>query len=241
MWLEFLTIKLGNLKPHTVCLLYISTWYQFSTFSASAFSALTLLVGQQEGHRPVKNLSGGILAWLSVWSEMQTCIWLSWCHCHALSLASVKSRLVLPFWDRLTRVVPEKGPLNGRVWLGCCTEVRTGGCSGRPPNTGVTAGSWEETVRPSSASVVQLYSIRPGKRTSCGSVPLSVFRDIVLLFVCAFVLNVYWGEGFRPLNGCLQTRCLLVFLYVFVSVNVILNWESYGWVLLGDSGLFSSI
>jgi len=29
-----------------------------------------------------------------------------------LSLASVKSRLVLPFWYRLTRVVPEKGPLN---------------------------------------------------------------------------------------------------------------------------------
>ena len=32
-----------------------------------------------------------------------------------LSLASVKSRLVLPFWYRLTWVVPEKGPLNGGV------------------------------------------------------------------------------------------------------------------------------
>jgi len=30
-----------------------------------------------------------------------------------LSPASVKSRLVLPFWYRLTRVVPEKMPLNG--------------------------------------------------------------------------------------------------------------------------------
>ena len=29
-----------------------------------------------------------------------------------VSLASVKSRLVLPFWYRLTRVVPDKGPLN---------------------------------------------------------------------------------------------------------------------------------
>ena len=37
-----------------------------------------------------KNLSGGMLAWLSVWSEVQTCIWPSWCHCHSLSLASVK-------------------------------------------------------------------------------------------------------------------------------------------------------
>ena len=32
---------------------------------------------------PVKNLSAEVLAWLSVWSEVQmTCIWSSWCHCH---------------------------------------------------------------------------------------------------------------------------------------------------------------
>ena len=40
-----------------------------------AFSALTLLVGRQEGHPACKKLSGGVLAWLSVWSEVQTCIW----------------------------------------------------------------------------------------------------------------------------------------------------------------------
>ena len=80
-----------------------------------AFSALTLLVGQQEGHPACKQLSGGLLAWLSVWSEVQTCIWPSGCHCHSLSLASVKSRMVLPFWYRLTQVVPDKGPLNGCV------------------------------------------------------------------------------------------------------------------------------
>ena len=39
------------------------------------FSALTLLVGRQEGHPACKKTSGGVLAWLSVWSEMQTCIW----------------------------------------------------------------------------------------------------------------------------------------------------------------------
>ena len=39
------------------------------------FSALTLLVGRQEGHPACKKLSGRVLAWLSVWSEMQTCIW----------------------------------------------------------------------------------------------------------------------------------------------------------------------
>ena len=53
-----------------------------------------------------------MLAWLSVWSEVQTCIRPIWCHCHSLSLASVKSRLILPFRYRPTQVVPEKGPLN---------------------------------------------------------------------------------------------------------------------------------
>ena len=33
-----------------------------------AFTALTLLVGRQEGHPACKKLSGGVLAWLSVWS-----------------------------------------------------------------------------------------------------------------------------------------------------------------------------
>ena len=85
------------------------------------FSALTLLVGRQEGHPACKNLvvTGGVLAWLSVWSEVQTCIWPSWCHCHSLSLASLKSTLVLPFWYRLTRVVLDKGPLNVCVCVHC--------------------------------------------------------------------------------------------------------------------------
>jgi len=33
---------------------------------------LTLLVGRQEGHPACKKLSGGVLAWLSVWSKVQT-------------------------------------------------------------------------------------------------------------------------------------------------------------------------
>ena len=53
-------------------------------------------LGGRKGIRPVKKLSGKLLAWLSVWSEVQTCIWPIWCHCHSLSLAPVKSRLVLP-------------------------------------------------------------------------------------------------------------------------------------------------
>ena len=86
-------------------------WITFFLYSASltdTFSAL-LLLGWQEGHPACQILSGGVLAWLSVWSEVQTCIRPSWFHCHSLSLASVKSRLVLPFWYWLTWVVPEKG------------------------------------------------------------------------------------------------------------------------------------
>jgi len=90
------------------------------TYSDISFSALTLLVGRQEGHPACKKLSGGVLAWLLVWSKVQICIWPSSCHCHSLSLASVKSRLVLPFWYWLTRVVPEKGPLNGCACVCVC-------------------------------------------------------------------------------------------------------------------------
>jgi len=77
-----------------------------------AFSALTLLVGWQEGHLACKKLSGWVLAWLS---GVQCR--LAYGHCHSMSLAPVKSRLVLPFWYRLTQVhvVLDKGPLNGCV------------------------------------------------------------------------------------------------------------------------------
>ena len=80
-------------------------------------------LGGRKCIRPVKKLSGGVLGWLSVWNEMQTCIWPSWCHCHSLSLASVKCRLVLPFWYRLSWVVSEKGPLNGCVCV--CSVIIT--------------------------------------------------------------------------------------------------------------------
>jgi len=77
----------------------------------SVFSALMLSVGRQEGQPVYKN-------WLvGCWHG-----YLSGAMCRladataTLSVVSVKSRLVLPFWYRLTRVVPEKGPLN---WCVC--------------------------------------------------------------------------------------------------------------------------
>jgi len=80
-------------------------------------------LGDRKGIWPVKT-SGGVLVWLNLWSNVQTCIWSSWCHCHSLSLASVKSRLVLPFWYRLTWVVPEKGPLNECVCVCVVVNVQ---------------------------------------------------------------------------------------------------------------------
>jgi len=77
-----------------------------------AFSALTLLVGRQEGHLACKILSVG--CWRGYLSGTRCRFALS------LSLASVKSRLVLPFWYRLTWIVPEEGPLNG-----CTTFMMT--------------------------------------------------------------------------------------------------------------------
>jgi len=89
------------------------------------FDAVGWAAGRASG---LQKLSGGVLAWLSVCSKVQPCMWPSWCHCYSLSLASVKSRLVLPFCDRLTRVVLKKGPLNGFVCVCVCVVLRACAC-----------------------------------------------------------------------------------------------------------------
>ena len=57
------------------CQLQVFSVVSYQLVFLVAFSALTLLVGWQEGHPACKKLSGGVLARLSVWSEMHTCIW----------------------------------------------------------------------------------------------------------------------------------------------------------------------
>ena len=69
-----------------------------------------LLVGRQEGHPACKNRVVG--CWCGCLSGARCRLAYGHCHYHSLSLASVKFRLVLPFWYRLTWVVTEKGPLN---------------------------------------------------------------------------------------------------------------------------------
>ena len=109
-----------------ICKMSLILTYFKKTVLCTAFSGLTLLVGQQKGHPACKKLSGGVLAWLSVWSEVQTCIWPSWCHCHSLS--SLKSRLVFPFLYRLTWVVPDKGQLHGSVCVKTAQRYSSWSC-----------------------------------------------------------------------------------------------------------------
>jgi len=90
-------------------------------------------LGGRKGIQPVKKLSGGVLAWLFVWSELQTRIWRSWWWCagmviclervadsHMAQLMPLpltvscfsKIQIGFTFLYRLTQVVLEKGPLN---------------------------------------------------------------------------------------------------------------------------------
>jgi len=78
-------------------------------FEPCAFSAWCCWLGGRKGIWPVKKLSDEVMAWLSVWSKVQMiCIWSSWCHCHQSYVALLKSRMVLPFSYRFTKVVLEK-------------------------------------------------------------------------------------------------------------------------------------
>ena len=49
----------------------IEQYFLQTIHRSNVFSALTLLVG----HPACKKLSGGVLTWLSVWIEVQSCIW----------------------------------------------------------------------------------------------------------------------------------------------------------------------
>ena len=110
--------------------------YEPYLFSHSAFSASTLLVGQHKAHLACKKLSGGVLAWLSVWSEVQTCLWPSWCHCHSLSLASCFSKIRIGF----TFLIPAHPGSPGQMaikWVCECLQPFSG-----------TIISWVQSLQP---------------------------------------------------------------------------------------------
>jgi len=80
-----------------------------------------LLVGRQEGHPACKKLEwwgAGMVSSLERGADLHTAQLIS---LPLTATASVKSRLVLPFCYQLTRVVLDKGPLNGCVYV--CVSI----------------------------------------------------------------------------------------------------------------------
>jgi len=70
-------------------------------------SALMLLVRRQEGHPACKKL-GWMLAWLCVWAMCTFAYGPADATASHYLFFPSKSRVVLPFWCQLTRVVPDK-------------------------------------------------------------------------------------------------------------------------------------
>ena len=94
-----------------------ATWLIRHCSATVAFSALTLLVGRQEGHPACKKTEwwgAGVVICLERGADLHMA------QLMPLPLTVSCFRLVLPFWYRLTRVVLEKGPLNVCVCVCVC-------------------------------------------------------------------------------------------------------------------------
>ena len=100
-----------------------------------------------------------------------------------LTVSSVKSRLVLPFWYQLTQVVPEKGPLNVCVCVCMCVVVLWN-CNG---NTEKTC-CWHPGVSRSLDLLLVLQTARlhcQSKHHTCSSVCV---RVCVYVYLCVSLL-----------------------------------------------------
>ena len=100
---------------------WIASWWTAAEYSSSgccSFSDLMLLVGQHEGHPAYKKTGwwgAGIVIYLERGTELYTA------QLMPLPLTfSCLNNVQIGFTYRLTWVVPDKGPLNGRVCVRCC-------------------------------------------------------------------------------------------------------------------------
>jgi len=98
---------------------------QCAKYVAIAFSALTLLVGRQERHPTGKKTEwwgAGVVICLEQGADLNMTQLMPL----PLTVSCFnKIQIGLPFWYRLTRVVPDKGPLNRCVWqLHICIKLR---------------------------------------------------------------------------------------------------------------------
>ena len=142
----------------------------------------------QEGHPARKKLSSGVLAWLSAWSEVKTCIWPSWS----------KIQIGLPFWCRLTWVVPDKGPLNVCVYVCVCVHACVCVCLSVFSCTVLFVSisqviGCEDRLRNDLYCVewgVKLYSNQPIRRPGTHFWNVYVTLLTVLLFLAAFTAPI---------------------------------------------------
>jgi len=81
-----------------VNLIIVSTFLKHYDHILVAFSALTLLVGRQEGHLACKKLSGGMLSWTGYLSQGADLHMAQPMPLPITISCSGKSRLVLPSW-----------------------------------------------------------------------------------------------------------------------------------------------
>jgi len=65
--------------------MYFVTWFLASVFIFLPSVLCHCWFGVRKSIWACKKLCGGVMTWLSVWSEVQTCIRPSWFHCHSLS------------------------------------------------------------------------------------------------------------------------------------------------------------
>jgi len=103
----------------------LSVLHILKAFSLCSVAAVLCNCWRQEGHPACKKTEWrgtGMVICLEQGADLHMA------QLMPLSLASVKSRLVLPFWYRLTWVVPEKRPLNGCVCV-CFTLFCGSRCS----------------------------------------------------------------------------------------------------------------
>jgi len=115
---------------YNVTIFWVICWYKkYFFFGGFAFSTLTLLIGYQEEHVACKSVCwhdylSGVRCKLFAYGPADATATPS-------SLASLKSRIVLPFWYRLTQIVLEKRLLNRCLsvcWyrnLGTCQYCRS--------------------------------------------------------------------------------------------------------------------
>ena len=128
-------------KDITIEIVSICKTIKLQSTSNVAFSNLSLLFGRQEGHPACKKTEwwgAGVVVCQERGADLHTV------QLMPLPLnvsASVKSRLVLPFWYRFTRVVPDKEPLNGCVCVNMQHE------SGTPPRRNLRT-NWSTFYRP---------------------------------------------------------------------------------------------